>query len=326
MRHFYVRVRSDYDHAEFPNNSSNHFHNRLPFPLRFHEEGWQVALHSISVPKAPIVFTLTDKFLCRFIWYIDEYDDMDHDATSKGMELNLNDLKVHLTGGRHLIKAIIDKYWHHLRDETHPDFAYIDRRSEKRYYPILKLEGDEMIIDNSDTYLGDQNTFPRIEFGTEFAKKMGWITSAYKLGPNLRKEFPTDIIPTPTDLKEATDPNEEAFYEADGDSLKLSCFCNWHFLNLDEAFTESYGDSKRLLYVNSNVGEASIVGGLLTPLLKEIPYSEEERQYQVNELAYVSVRSGVLDILQVEVTELSGQPVQFNQGYTHVVLTFKHDY
>lgn len=81
-----------------------------------------------------------------------------------------------------------------------------------------------------------------------------------------------------------------------------------------------------MLYVNSNVGEPSIVGGKMTTLLREIPYSEDESHYEVDQLAYVPVRNGILDIIHVQVTELDDQLVNFDQGFTHAVLDFKHDY
>ena len=330
MRHFYVRVRSDYDHTEFPNNSSNHFFNRLPFPLRFDDQGWKVALHSITLPNNTLKLTLSDVFICRITWYVN-YDTSGDDLREQHIAIRTSDIKSHVTTGKHLMKAIVDTYMHKLQNQTQDD-ATLKSNEGKKYYPVFKLDKDTLIIDNTNIYLGDSTKYPKIEFGIEFARKMGWVKvntkleNSYLLSDNLRKDFPNDLIPTANDIIQQDDPGEESFYEGDADGLRLSVFCNWHFINLDESFRQAYGQYKRVLYVNSNVGEPSIIGGKLTTLLREIPYSEDESHYEVDQLAYVPVRNGILDIIHVQVTELDDQLVNFDQGFTHAVLDFKHDY
>ena len=54
---FYVQVLSSSNESEFPDNGPNYFKNRLPYPLRLPERGWQVGLSSISLPDATLNLT-----------------------------------------------------------------------------------------------------------------------------------------------------------------------------------------------------------------------------------------------------------------------------
>ena len=82
------------------------------------------------------------------------------------------------------------------------------------------------MLDNADTYTGDASIMPTIEIGRELAKDIKWIDEERDvngvlrdiLGPNLRPDFPTDIVPTATDL----DPTGDVFWKVDNDSLQLS--------------------------------------------------------------------------------------------------------
>ena len=66
----------------------------------------------------------------------------------------------------------------------------------------------------------------------------------YVLGPNLRQEFFTDLVP---DLKNMTHDlgnshelghgkDKPAFWMVDQGLLTLSVTCNWRFMNLNQAF------------------------------------------------------------------------------------------
>ena len=54
---FYVQVLSSSNESEFPDNGPNYFKNRLPYPLRLPERGWQVGLSSISLPDTTLNLT-----------------------------------------------------------------------------------------------------------------------------------------------------------------------------------------------------------------------------------------------------------------------------
>ena len=52
---FYVTLMSQVDTDEFPNNHPHHFKNRLPRPIRFVGQDWQVGLVSLPLPSVPAV-------------------------------------------------------------------------------------------------------------------------------------------------------------------------------------------------------------------------------------------------------------------------------
>ena len=52
---FYVTLMSHASTREFPQNRSHYFRNRLPKPIRFVGQGWQVGMVSFSLPTIPVV-------------------------------------------------------------------------------------------------------------------------------------------------------------------------------------------------------------------------------------------------------------------------------
>ena len=106
----------------------------------------------------------------------------------------------------------------------------------------------------------------------ELAKKMKWIkmgtlddgSAGYVLGPNLRKDFPTNVVPIATDLIITRNSGDEIFYKIDSDALHLSTLINWVFLDLDRGFEQAFGCNQRPLHVYSNVGQSMVTGNQVT--------------------------------------------------------------
>ena len=108
-------------------------------------------------------------------------------------------------------------------------------------------------------------------------------------------------------------------------------FVNWVFTDLDRSFDEAFGDQsyiayhipKRPLYVYSNAGRSVITGAKVTDLLREVPYNPEEIGYEPKHIQYIPLRSDVVDIIEVQVSESDGSLVNFEPGDTLVTLHFK---
>ena len=60
MKSFYVKLLSNSSGIEYPHNKANHFKNRLPYPLRFQEPGWQVGVTAVMVPRAPPIIKIKE--------------------------------------------------------------------------------------------------------------------------------------------------------------------------------------------------------------------------------------------------------------------------
>ena len=67
MMERYVKLLSNSDLQEFPDSKSSSFKNRLPYPLRFQEDGWKVGLVSVSTPGVNIPLKIkSDELVCHF--------------------------------------------------------------------------------------------------------------------------------------------------------------------------------------------------------------------------------------------------------------------
>ena len=195
----------------------------------------------------------------------------------------------------------------------------------------------ECVIDNTRTStsieINNSPRYPKLSIGIELAKAMRWIVMGtledgqpgYVLGPNLRRDFPTHIVPKTVDLVIPANNGDRMFYKIDPDVLHLSCFINWVFMDLDASFERAFGINQRSMYLYSNVGRSMVVGNQVTDLLREVPYSLEKRYFEPNKIQYLPVRSDSLDIIETQVAEVDGKLVEFSPGVTSVTLHFKHE-
>jgi len=165
---------------------------------------------------------------------------------------------------------------------------------------------------------------------------MGWIQekgNIYVLGPNLRIEFFDDVIPDIQGNGDLYDSDRNrVFWNVvkktlkNADFLRLSIFCNWRFLNLNKAFESVIGRSSRSLFVYSDVGGGSVVGNQVTDLLREVNLIRRGagiHYFEPTHIQYIPVRKEVLDIIEVQVAETTGELVRFGIGQTIVTLHFK---
>ena len=201
-----------------------------------------------------------------------------------------------------------------------------------------RAENGECVIDNTrtSTSIEINNTprYPKLSIGIELAKAMGWVVSGELddgeqgdvLGPNLRREFPTHIVPKAVDLVPRPINNgDRIFYKIDPDVLHLSCFINWVFTDLDASFERAFGNNQRPMYLYSGSSQSMIVGNQVTDLIREVPYSLRNRYFEPNQIQYLPVRSDALDIIETQVSEVDGKLVNFSPGVTTVTLHFKYE-
>ena len=344
MKEFYVRLNSGVSQGEFPQNKANSFRNRLPDPIRLTEPGWKVGLASLHVPKAPPRLKVNDPFLFRFKWDL-EYDPSVGLVTTNEVKFHAQEMtqrRNYIQTGMDLMNAVRQVYYKKLEDQTVSDlklYTTEDEGTENErdllFYMVMEKNDNDpegYIIDNSRTFTGDTKRYASLTIGKQLAMDMGWLERKflhgrlkYVLGPNLRKDFPTDEIPTAIDLKIAQANGDETFFKVDLEGLHLSSFCNWVFTNLNEAFARAYGYPQRPLFVHSNAAQSSMVGDEWTDLLRDVSYSLPQRGYQFHDIQYLPVRTPIMDILDVQVKEENGTLVDFaDKGNTVVTLHFKH--
>ena len=118
------------------------------------------------------------------------------------------------------------------------------------------------------------------------------------------------------------------YYKTDEDYLYLSMFVNWVFTDLDRIFGDAFLDRiayhipKRPLSLYSNAGRI-VTGEKVTDLLREVPYNPEEIGYEPKHIQHIPLRSDVVDIIEVQVSESDGSLVNFEPGDTVVTLHYK---
>ena len=356
-KEFYVQLMSNASTDEFPSNKANSFKNRLPYPLVF-DGSWKVGLAGITYPTPPArphqahPFA-SDELICRF-----EYTEIGimkrandnrnvivrfrNTLEIKGADLNRDQAKV--TGGKSFMKYIFHRIMSLMSTKMESKNESLRSDSDgKNMYPILRVKGNDFIIDNTDTFLnesGDRKR-PVLIFGSKFARDMEWIGQDaygnYVLKDNLIKEFNGDTIPGSFPEEWSTHEAGELgkkqwsyFWRMTKDGLQLGNNCNWRFTYLDEAYQKAYGGSvttstphRAPLYIYSNVGRSTITGNRVTDLLREVPHDPTKMTYEPPRVQYKSIRSNIMDIIETEVSEEDGTLVNFISGVTTVTLHFK---
>ena len=333
MSDFYLTLPSHSNKTEFPDNTSNHFRIRLPYPKKLEGHGWKVGLSTISLPdptsQTPKLME-NDDIMFKSGWIaqgtIGTGAKFDFSAEFRPSYVRNEDL-VTLTGVGFMktVKSFFDKQ----RVEKALTIGFKFTSGGKKTYSPLKWEGEDLVIDNSNVLLQklrDNNFYPSFHINKEFALEMGWFKENGDLGSNLVIEVADDIVPAPPDTFSLSKPNRFWKESSDGKMMILSMSCIWRFVNLNGSFKNVTDSTKRSLFVYSDVGGSSMVGNQVTDLLREVNYKREGKGTQYFEplhIQYIPVRKDLIDIIETQVAETTGQLTKFGEGNTIVTLHFK---
>jgi len=275
MKEFYVQMMSNASTAEFPSNQANSFKNRLPNPLELREPGWKVGVSDLSLPQAIRKMNLKNPFLFRITW-IECFDREGHNPSVliyaySWSIVRENRLEFTPRTGTELMNMIRDRYHWDLTEQMGTDVRLFKKKTkpeestELLYTVMHRAENGQCFLDNTETcttiQINGNPAFAKLSIGLELAEKMKWIKMGtlqngqpgYVLGPNLRKDFPTNEVPTATDLIIPRNNSDEIFYKIDEDALHLSTFINWVFMDLDRSYEQTFGCNRHPLHVYSNV-------------------------------------------------------------------------
>ena len=325
MSDFYITLPSHSSRNEFPNNTSNSFKIRLPHPLRLEGSGWKVGLSSITLPdtKALLLIDRVDSsnnptVLFKVKW-IRINGVNDHTIGSAMFDVNdLDKVFTNVTGVGFVSSMISFFEQRRIYNDFGPKFGAkyyhtFANNVSNRTYIKFELENNELVINNDKT-IRTQNYGQRPSFSIneDVAKKMGLNVfndkqRRYQLGPNIKQEFPNDLIAlltrASTDLADAN--GNPLFWKVDQGFLMLGVFCSWRLINLEQAFETLFGATSRALFVYSDVGASGVVGNQVTDLIREVNFVRKgvgSLYFEPLHIQYIPVRKDTIDIIETQVS------------------------
>ena len=190
----------------------------------------------------------------------------------------------------------------------------------KTYYLDIRMDGDEMVIDNHEVFRTANNGRPGIRINKTLALQMKWFERnkeqhyRLKMGPNLIMRLYEDQIPEVLDVTDEDKPDKTIFWKEDGDFIQLSVFCSWRFIRLNEAFRTHWPINDRVMYVLSDAASSGIVRDKTEDLLCTIPYGREHGHdtfHSEQNIHYKALRKAFFQFI---VTELVEAEVVGNEG------------
>ena len=338
MSDFYLTLPSHSSKTEFPNNKSNHFKIRLPHPKKLEGSGWKVGLTAISLPDSHCrvpVFTEGQYPLFKMGW-----------SRTKGQRLSMTYkdykpedvlLNFDAVDGVGFMKSMVNFFEQNrisnngVDDQSTFGWNFADKNGKRRYIKF-KWEGDELVTDNENTL--KVAALPLLMIRKDLAQKMKWVVEkedgTRHLGPNLQQELFAEKVPdlnAPGVFEDVQKPDKTGvFWTLKGEHYQFSYYCNWRFINLNAAFQAIVGATSRSLFVYSDVGGSGVVGNQVTDLLREVNFIRRGFGIQYFEplhIQYIPVRKDLIDIIETQVAETTGELVDFGEGNTIVTLHFK---
>lgn len=87
-----------------------------------------------------------------------------------------------------------------------------------------------------------------------------------------------------------------------------------------------FGQSKRTLFVFSDIAQTQIVGYSNSDMLKEVVYDNEFKgrtQFEPKKMQFLPIRKNVFSVIEVSIAETDGALVDFAGGSTILTVQFR---
>jgi len=289
--------------------------------------------HTISLDTIPNDVTLVD-----FEW--SELEKIPLSIESRQLLLKKSALGNRSTPYE-ILHGIIDSYEHsklnQMKDETS-----IFHKYDGLYPKLTNMALTFRWKDNGDLFWDNENTFlgsfsPRMTFNKFLALKMGWIiqkeSGGYELGPNLiptvlkyhhgTKDRPSyDLHNEWIDKGWGSRDTTSYWGVAHNTLLYLSIAASWTFVvhnNISQ-------HGSQLIQIRSNIIQSSLFNKTLLNLLAEVIYKRENNgmvHIEPNTVRYIPVRHPHLDIVEIALFDILGQPLHLKGALTRITLHFK---
>ena len=188
MRDFYVQLMSSVSTNEFTTNQANSFKNRLLQPLVLDDGNWKVGVANITYPTphiqpdqpllhAPPNFE-PDDLICRIKWSMKSKDMKGvlrfHRWTFKITGADLIRDRMWITGGKALMRYIVNRYKVTLREIITDKEDDLTTSDGKKFYPEFRWEGDDLILDNSAPSSTQRQTNEPIGSVPRWSLELNW--------------------------------------------------------------------------------------------------------------------------------------------------------
>jgi len=108
----------------------------------------------------------------------------------------------------------------------------------------------------------------------------------------------------------------------------FSIHTNWRFLNLNVAYSNMIASPTRTLLVYSDVSRSSVLGDQKVDILREVQYKQSGRgvfYFEPKLPQYILVCKDFVDIVEVQVGEITGELTEFSAGETILTLHLKQE-
>ena len=140
--------------------------------------------------------------------------------------------------GKSLMQYIVYRLKRHVFLMENDKLESLRADDDKRYYPTFVWEGEQLVLDNTKTFLNETGTKkrPKVLLGRKLVEAMDWIGrdqyGNYELTGDLVKEFADDKVPKVyhRDWSQSHGNNAwNPFWIYTNEGLQLSSHSNWRF-------------------------------------------------------------------------------------------------
>ena len=138
----------------------------------------------------------------------------------------------------------------------------------------------------------------------------------WELGPNLKQEFITNIVPLPDDV------GSGVFFLVSQWFLHLSVYCNWRFV--DKAFRGVVSAPSRTFHMYSDVCASTMIENKDLRKVQYIRVGGGSVYFKPLQIQCIPIRNDIVETIETEVAESeSGELVNFGKGEGILTLHFK---
>jgi len=340
---FYLTLTSGTD-SEFPSNHNSHFTKRVGNNIHLDKGQWKVGMTSLFIPDTGYVVSLdsipNDTVLVDFEWSEEEKKPLA--IKSRSLKVKKSDLGT-LSTTYQILSDLVHAYEHSKLDQMKDETSLFTKYNG--LYPNLNgialkftwKDNGDLFMDNETSFLGTYA--PGFQVNKFLALRMGWIQEkktgdGYELGPNLIATTLT-LNGNPAFPRRAWDLDSEYIQKGWGSrdntimwgvahnkTLYLSIAASWTFV----VHNNISHHGAQLIQVRSNIIQSSLFNDTLVNLLAEVIYKRNNdgmAHIEPNLVRYVPVRHPRLDVVEIALYDILGQPLHLKGSLTSITLHFK---